>query len=216
MPSEEILKYFDTTKDRETRDDLRLAVNLVEGNKVAIDCGCGAGSDIAFLRTRGFLVHAFDIEEASIVRCRMRFKDDKDVLLSQASFKTYSYPRASLVVADASLFFCPKEDFGEAWSKITNALIPNGVFSGSFLGPEDTMAGPHYNKEPYWPEVLVLTEEQVKELFSNYKIESFTEHRTSGKDPNGEQHQWHIFSVVAKKESNKASQPTPESGAAEL
>jgi len=216
MPSEEILRYFETTEDRETRDDLRLAVSLVEDNKVAIDCGCGAGSDIAFLRTHGFLVHAFDIEEESIARCRRRFKDDRDVLLSQTSFKTYRYPRASLVVADASLFFCPKEDFGEVWSKITNAILPNGVFSGSFLGPEDTMAGPHYNKVSYWPEVSVLIEEQVNELFSNYKIESFTEHRTSGRNPDGGPHQWHIFSVVAKKESNKVIKPKPKSGGAEL
>ncbi|MDN3652523.1 class I SAM-dependent methyltransferase [Thalassotalea ponticola] len=199
MPSKEILKYFDATVDRKTRDDLKLAVNLVDDIKVAIDCGCGAGSDISFLRSQDFIVHAFDIEAESISLCRKRFEDDRDVLLSQASFKTYSYPSASLVVADASLFFCPKEDFGEVWRKITNSLIPNGVFSGSFLGPEDTMAGPDYNKESYWPDVLVLTEEQVKKLFSNYKIESFSEHRTSGKTPDGEPHQWHIFSVVAKK-----------------
>jgi len=216
MPSEEILKYFETTADRETRDDLRLAINLVEGNKVAIDCGCGAGSDIAFLRSHDFFVNAFDIEEESINRCRIRFKGDSHVVLSQATFSTFKYPNASLLVADASLFFCPAQDFNEVWSKITNALLPEGVFSGSFLGPDDTMAGPNYKKESYWPEVLVFSEEKVKHLFNNYNIKSFTEHRTSGKTPDGEPHQWHIFSVVAKKESNKASQPTPKSGAAEL
>jgi len=216
MPSKEILRYFDATVDRETRDDLKLAVDLVEGDKVAVDCGCGAGSDIAYLRSHGFFVHAFDVEEESIKRCRKKFKDDSDVLLSRASFNTFNYPSASLIVADASLFFCPEVEFGEVWNKITDALLPKGVFSGSFLGPEDTMAGPGFNKESYWPEVLVLSEEEVKYLFKNYKIESFTEHRASGKAPDGEPHQWHLFSVVAKKESNKATQPTPKCGAAEL
>jgi len=204
MPSDEILRYLDTTEDRETRDDLRLAVSLLEGNKVAIDCGCGAGSDIAFLRSHDFIVHAFDIEEESIARCRMRFKGDSDVLLSQASFSTFNYPKASLIVADASLFFCPEEEFSEVWSKITNALLPKGIFSGSFLGPEDTMAGPDYNKEFYWPEVLVFTKDKVNNLFNNYIIESFAEHRTSGKTPDGKPNKWHIFSVVAMKDSNKA------------
>ena len=91
MPSEEILKYFEATADRVTRDDLRLAVRLVEGNKVAIDCGCGAGSDIAFLRSHDFFVHAFDIEEESINRCKIRFKGDSKVLLSQNSFNTFIF-----------------------------------------------------------------------------------------------------------------------------
>ena len=201
MLSIEILKYLDATENRETRDDLRRAVGLVEGDKVAIDCGCGAGSDIAFLRSQGFLVHAFDIEEESILRCSKRFEHDSDVQLSQASFNSYDYPKVSLIVADASLFFCPNQQFNMVWGNISNALLPNGVFCGSFLGPEDTMAGPNYNKESYWPDILVMSEEQVKSLFKGFSIASFTEHRTSGRTPDGKLHQWHIFSVVAKKES---------------
>ncbi len=216
MPSSKVLKYFNATANRETREDLRLAVNLVEGRRVAIDCGCGAGSDIAYLRTQGFLVHAFDIEEESIIRCKNRFQHDGDVLLSQASFNSYNYPNASLIVADSSLFFCPEHEFGAVWRKITNALLPKGVFAGSFLGPEDTMAGLHYNKEAYWPDILVLSEEKVKDLFNSYKIKSFIEHKASGTTPDGEIHQWHIFSVVAKKASNNASLAVPKSGAAEL
>ncbi len=208
MPLNAILRYFDATYDRETREDLRLAVSLVGDNKIAIDCGCGAGSDIAFLRSHGFLVHAFDIEEEAILRCGKRFEDDNGVHLSQATFNTYNYPNASLIVADASLFFCPEQEFSEVWNKITDALLPKGIFSGSFLGPEDTMAGPGYNKESYWPDILVFFEEEVKNLFDNYNIESFTEHKTSGKTPDGQPHQWHIFSVVAKKESTRTPRPT--------
>jgi len=216
MPSEEILKYFDTTAERETRDDLRFAVSLVEGEKIAIDCGCGAGSDIAFLRSHDFFVHAFDIEEESIERCRVKFKGDSNVLLSQDSFNTYKYPDASLIVADASLFFCPAQELSEVWRKITDALLPNGIFSGSFLGPEDTMAEPGFNNGRYWPEVSVLSTEELKNLLSGYKIESYTEHKTSGKTPDGQPHQWHIFSVVARKKPDKVLQPGPKTGAAEL
>jgi len=199
MSSKQISEYFDATADRPTRDDLRLAAGLVEGEKIAIDCGCGAGSDIAFLRSQDFIVHAFDKEEESISRCEKRFKHDAGVHLSQADFNTYNYPDASLIVADASLFFCGQDEFDQVWHSITNALLPKGIFCGSFLGPEDTMAGADYDKAAYWPDVLVLSEAQVKHVFKAYEIESFIEHRSSGHTPDGKAHQWHIFSVVAKR-----------------
>ncbi|MEJ2180097.1 MAG: class I SAM-dependent methyltransferase [Gammaproteobacteria bacterium] len=205
MPSNEKQKYFDATADRETRDDLKNAVKLVETPKVAIDCGCGAGSDIAFLISEGFIVHGFDIEKESIERCQKRFEDDDHVHLSQDSFISFEYPSASLIVADASLFFSHEDEFGKVWRKINDSLIPNGIFCGSFLGPEDTMAGSSYNKEAYWPDVLTLSEEQVKDCFREFKVVSFTEHKTSGVAPGGEPHNWHIFSVVAKKESNNGN-----------
>jgi len=203
MLSKEKQEYFDATTNRETRDDLRKAVKLVSAPRVAIDCGCGAGSDIAFLRSEEFIVHGFDIEEESIKRCRDRFEGDNNVHLSIANFSSFEYPGASLIVADASLFFCPEEEFRSVWCEMNESLTPNGVFCGSFLGPEDTMASPSYDQEAYWLDVLVLTEGQVKQCFSGFKVVSFTEHKISGVAPGGESHDWHIYSVVAKKESNE-------------
>ncbi|MEH6405406.1 MAG: class I SAM-dependent methyltransferase [Sneathiella sp.] len=200
-PSAEMTRYFDATSNRETRDDLKLAVSLVEGSKIAIDCGCGAGSDIAYLRAKNFHVHAFDGEEDAIRRCQDKFGDDDNVYLTQANFNSFNYPKASLVVADASLFFCPENEFGEVWRKITDCLQPQGVFVGSFLGSEDTMAGAGYNGEALWPEVLVVSEGQVRNWLARFDIISFTEHRSEGKSIEGTLHQWHIFSVVAQKKS---------------
>jgi len=156
---------------------------------VAIDCGCGAGSDIAFLRTEGFRVYAFDIEQEAIDYCQKRFDQDADVTLSLASFDTYDYPSASLISADSSLFYCSEDIFESVWSKII----------GSFLGAEDTTAGPNYKKSVYWPDVMVATEEQIRHWMKDYRIVSLTEHKSSGKATDGELHQWHIFSVVAQK-----------------
>lgn len=109
MPSVEISEYFKATEFRDTREDLKLGISLVDGPRTSIDCGCGAGSDIAFLRANGFAVHAFDIEPEAVARCQNRFSGDDQVSLSQDSFGTFHYPRASLVVADASLFSVPKK-----------------------------------------------------------------------------------------------------------
>ncbi|MCW8195403.1 class I SAM-dependent methyltransferase [Proteobacteria bacterium 005FR1] len=199
MTSKEILNYLDATKFRATRDDLKLGVELVDGPKIAIDCGCGAGSDIAFLRDKGFTVHAFDIEPEAVARCQKRFSGDEKVTLCQARFSTFDYPRASLVGADASLFFCPEREFDEVWKKITDAILPGGLFVGSFLGPEDTMAGPGYDKDAFWPEVLVADERRVRRWLERFEIVSFTEHKSSGVTVTGTRHDWHIFAVVARK-----------------
>ena len=85
MPSKEISTYFKATENRQTRDDLKRAIELVGDRKIAIDCGCGSGSDIAFLRSKQFQVHAFDIESEAIERCKRRFGSDKNVWLSQST-----------------------------------------------------------------------------------------------------------------------------------
>ena len=215
-PSKEILEYYDSTSNRETRDDLRLAVQLVDDTdvdgsrddeiKVAVDCGCGAGSDIAFLRSKGFIVHAFDMEQESIARSQKRFGDDKDVLLSQATFTTFEYPRASLIVADASLYFCPEDEFHLAWRRITASLLPGGIFVGSFLGPEDTMASPNNNNEALWSEVWISTQKQVREMLNGFETINFTEYRTTGESIGRETHDWHIFSVIARKEAMQGAE----------
>lgn len=205
MTSPEILDYFDAMAYRETRDDLKAGIQLVKGPRIAIDCGCGAGSDIAFLRANGFVVHGFDVEAESIARCRERFRGDSHVILSQASFSTFEYPSASLVVADASLFFCPADEFDSFWEKIKNALLPSGVFVGSFLGPEDTMVGPAYDREAFWPDVLVASEERLRSWLDGFEIVSFTGHKKSGLTPSGVPHDWHIFAVVAQKKSKLVS-----------
>lgn len=203
MPSKEISEYFDATENRDTRNDLKLAVKLVDSPKIAIDCGCGSGSDIAYLRTKEFHVHAFDIEEEAIKRCESRFSNDKMVALSQSAFDEFRYPSASLIVADSSLCFCPEDKFDEVWDKITHSLLPGGVFVGSFLGVEDSMAGSDYKKEAYWPDVLITSEEKVMRWFREFKIEAYHEHKSSGVGHDGEPQSWHRYSIVAQKKSNK-------------
>lgn len=201
QPSKEIMEYFDATANRQTRDDLKLAVELVGGTKIAIDCGCGAGSDIAYLHSKGFLVHAFDIEYESIKRCQKRFGDDNNVNLTQATFSSYNYPSASLILADASLFFCPEDEFPAVWGRIGEALQPKGIFVGSFLGSDDTMAKLDFNNK-FWPKVLITSEKQIRSWLNGFDTVSLKEHKTIGKTVGGAPHKWHVFSVVAQKKAN--------------
>ncbi|QIR14681.1 methyltransferase domain-containing protein [Shewanella aestuarii] len=199
MTTDQIFAYFQNTKNRDTRDDLVFAVSKMKHASVAIDCGCGAGSDILYLRKQGFTVYAFDIESQAISICEERFGVDDKVILTKDSFTSFNYPSASLINADASLFFCRQEDFDNVWANISGALVQNGIFCGSFLGPEDSMASGDINKGAYWPDVLVFQEHALKALFDGFNILKFTEHRVSGKLSNGSPTFWHIYSVVAQR-----------------
>lgn len=199
MSSEEIAKYFDATESREIREDLVFSVSMVNEPKVAIDCGCGAGADIDYLVRNGFTVYGFDIEQESISRCQSRFNDINNVVLSRSSFTAFDYPQVSLVVADASLFFCPSSEFKNVWSNIDQCLLPNGVFCGSFLGKEDTMTVLGDNPSVFWPEVTAFEESEVIELFNNFEVLRFKTHKSTGKTPQGVSHNWHIYQVVAQK-----------------
>ncbi len=205
MATPEIDEYYDATENSRLRADLQQAMDVLsEKNpdkiKVAIDCGCGAGSNIAHLLASGYLVHAFDIEPESVTRCRKRFSGEPKLTLSLDSFRSFSYPSANLILADASLFFCPEKEFDEVWFRMTDALTTGGIFVGSFLGPRDTMAGPDYQGDAFWPEILTMTEAQLTPIFKKFDIVNWTEHELDGETPQGAPHHWHIFSIIARKQ----------------
>lgn len=196
----DLQRYFDETAERETRNDLRYAVSeLTTKQRIAVDCGCGAGADIGYLAREGFIVHAFDIEADAITRCQQRYGNVEGITLAVSTFVEFDYPTCSLVVADASLFFCPQPAFATVWGKIRQSLVSGGIFCGSFLGPDDTMAKHPDDTQTFWKEVLVLSEDQVRRLFDGFDLLRFTEHKVSGITPQGTPHDWHIFAVVAKK-----------------
>ena len=62
MITDEVAKYYQATRQTELRPELQFALQNVSAPDVAVDCGCGAGSNIAHLRAAGFTVHAFDTE----------------------------------------------------------------------------------------------------------------------------------------------------------
>tara|TARA_R110002072_G_scaffold36301_3_gene106993 strand:- start:26908 stop:27510 length:603 start_codon:yes stop_codon:yes gene_type:complete len=197
--SQETLDYYDATADRDVREDLVGAIELVAEKTTVIDCGCGAGRDIEFLRKAGFEVFAFDLEADAIERCQRRFSGDDKVHLVQATFSSFDYPPANLIVADASLFYCPPEEFDQVWNKIVSALVPGGVFVGSFLGPNDSMVTSANKGEIDWPVVSDFSEQALRSKFDGFEITKWTEHEVDGQKANGDDNHWHIFAVIAVK-----------------
>ncbi|MEJ2764810.1 class I SAM-dependent methyltransferase [Photobacterium sp. MCCC 1A19761] len=163
------------------------------GLNVAVDCGCGAGGDIQFLREQGYQVHGFDINADSIEICRQRFEQDPLIDISQDSFEDFDYPTTGVLIANASLYFAEPTQFARTWQSITDAIEIGGVFAGGFMGVADDWAT-HSDHT-----ITALSRLQVEALFDGFTILKFEERNQPGKTALGRHKHWHTFSVVARK-----------------
>ena len=161
--------------------------------KVAIDCGCGTGSDMDYLHQQAYQVYGFDAHPDAVEICRQRFANSSLIDVSQDTFEHYDYPRCGIIVANNALFFADPYLFTNTWQKIVAALDVGGVFVGDFMGSKDSWAtGHHCTTTP-------LTKVQVRALFTDFDIIRFVERDEPGVTALGNNKHWHTFSVVAVK-----------------
>lgn len=187
-------QYYDKALSRKHSPRTEFAAGLNEsGCKVAIDCGCGTGSDIHYLSQLGYRVHGFDINDDSIAICDKRFAGNALVEVSKHGFEDYDYPRCGLVVANSSLFFSDPERFAVTWARISDCIEPGGVFAGDFMGIEDSwVSGSRHC-------INAMMKPRVQGLFECFDIVHFQERSEQGMTALGKPKHWHTFSVVAVK-----------------
>ncbi|PYF83106.1 methyltransferase family protein [Marinomonas alcarazii] len=187
-------QYYEKALTRPHSKRTEFAVRLNESNlKVAIDCGCGTGSDIQYLEQQGFRVYGFDINPDSIAICRDRFSSKSLVDISESSFESFDYPKSGVVVANSSLYFADPNQFETTLGNIKSSIQIGGVFAGDFMGLKDSWADNY--RSPTTP----LSESEVKGLFFDFEIVSFFEHDEGAKTSLGRMKHWHTYSVVAVK-----------------
>ncbi|HDU8577141.1 MULTISPECIES: bifunctional 2-polyprenyl-6-hydroxyphenol methylase/3-demethylubiquinol 3-O-methyltransferase UbiG [unclassified Vibrio] len=188
-------EYYQKILNQPHRPNVENALNLLKlESKVALDIGCGIGRDSHFLLEQGFNVHAFDSHEDAVKTCLTRFEGHKRFSISQCCFTEFDYPQCSLVIANASLFFCPDESFEQVWTKIDSALQPGGIFCGDFLGVKDSWVASEMH-----PNITALTKKEVESLFEDYELISLNERDEDGATVVGSPKHWHMFSVTARK-----------------
>ena len=68
----------------------------------------------------------------------------------------------------------------------------NGYFVGNFFGKKDTWAETKEN-------LIFLTEQEVKALFSDFELIQFNEIEKDAIIASGEKKHWHIYDVIAQK-----------------
>ncbi|MGF1698481.1 methyltransferase domain-containing protein [Vibrio lamellibrachiae] len=189
-------QFYDKALSRPHSRRTELAVRLNESNlNVAIDCGCGTGSDSQYLEQQGFQVHGFDINPDSVAICRDRFGSKSLVEISESSFVSFNYPKSGVVIANSSLFFANPNQFDVIWNNINSSIQVGGVFAGDFMGFKDSWA------ENYRSPTAPLSESKVRALFTSFDIIRFVERDEEAKTSLGRMKHWHTYSVVAVKRS---------------
>ena len=159
---------------------------------VAVDLGCGDGTETLELLRRGWTVLAVDGSPKGIARLRESVSPTDRERLSTlvAPFSEVELPTSDLVYAGLSLPFCDPGEFDEVWRQITAAIRPDGLFAGHFFGPHDTWSGTS--------DMTFHTRAEVEALLADFEIEGLREQDDDGEAVSGPKH-WHVFHVIARK-----------------
>ncbi len=159
---------------------------------VAIDLGCGDGTETLALLARGWKVIAVDAAPQAIARLRASVAPEDRTRLAAfvASYHEVEWPDADFVYAGLSLPFCDPRDFDQVWRRISTALRPEGVFAGHFFGPHDSWADT--------PDMTFHTREEVEALLDGFDVHLLREQDEDGPAVSGPKH-WHVFHVIASK-----------------
>jgi len=187
--------YYQQTRTRAHTPRTEFALHLNNTScKIAIDIGCGTGSDIAYLANKNYQVYGLDINPEAISICNKRFAQNDFVTLATTPFEDYNYPNCALIIAESSLFFADPARFPATWQRIINSLKEGGVFAGDFMGVNDSWANGYHST------TTVFTRVEVEALFSDFEIIRFQERDELGTTRIGKTKHWHTYSIVAVKQ----------------
>jgi SAM-dependent methyltransferase len=193
MAGEDWAGYYAWTSDREPRPALLAACELAGAGagRVAIDLGCGSGTETLVLLSGGWSVQAIDSDPVGLelLSARIPAGSVGRIHAVCASFTDARLPPAHLIHAGYSLPFCPPEHFPGLWARIRRALLPGGVFTGQLFGPRDTWAGQ--------PDMVFHDLPAVRELLSGLEIVDLHETERDGESFSGPKH-WHLFEILAR------------------
>lgn len=163
--------------------------------KLAIDLGCGAGTDSIMLLKDDWSVLAIDSQAAAIETLSSSCPQSlqKKLRTKVSEFESLIVlPPSQLINASYSLPFLNRDYFFNFWEIILSALHSGGLFSGIFFGINDS-----------WSTRANMTFLSRDELFSNlllpFKIEFFAEEEHDESDALGNLKHSHKYFIVAKK-----------------
>ena len=185
----------EATKNGLHRPILEQAINHMQNLPLtAIDCGCGAGNESNYLLNNGFSVTAFDCLEKSKQLCSERFQNHPRFSFYQTTFEYFCFPKASLVVALFSLFFCQPSQLTRVLSNIKDALPKDGIFLLQLLGTHDAWV-------KHTPQRFKgFSKQTLETLFKqDYEILFYEEEQAPKPLANGDIKNWHLHTLILKK-----------------
>jgi SAM-dependent methyltransferase len=188
------LTFFDASSGRDVRPLLPHALELRRDAApgVAVDLGCGDGTESRYLATSGWRVHALDGAKGTETRvvAGLSPEDAARITATRVAFEDVeSLPANELLYAGRSLPFCVEPEFPRLWTLIRRSLITSGLFVGDFFGPNDSWVGR--------PGMNFHSREEVESLLDGLEILELTEPEGPATTPFGDKHM-HIITVIAR------------------
>jgi tellurite methyltransferase len=189
-------EYQRRTAHRPPTEYLVSALEFVDGEdgdgRLAIDLGCGGGSETRELLARGWHVFATDSGNDSKDLVTQRTPLDHRHRLEHAHgrFHEVDLPQAHLVYAQFSLPFAD-DDFEAAIDSALAAVVPGGAFVGQLFGHNDTWAGDG---------AASVDRAWIENRFTKFGEVEIDEREYDGSYGGSEENQkhWHVFHIRAK------------------
>jgi SAM-dependent methyltransferase len=159
---------------------------------VAVDLGCGEGTDALALLERGWSVVAIDVEPdgLAMLAARIPAQFARQIQLICAAFANTTIPSAHLIHAGFSLPFCSPRQLPALWTRISHALLPGGIFAGQLFGIRDSWADD--------PDMTFHSREEVIAFLDGLEILMLHETECDGEAFSGPKH-WHTFDILARR-----------------
>ena len=188
--------YYQWSSSREPRPILLSACERLGAGagRVAVDLGCGEGTDALALLERGWSVVAIDVEPDGLAMLAARIPTELagQIQLICAAFADTNIPPAHLIHAGFSLPFCAPRQFPALWTRISHGLLPGGIFAGQLFGIRDSWADD--------PDMTFHNREEVTALLDGLEILTLNETERDGEAFSGPKH-WHTFDILARQSS---------------
>lgn len=186
-------EYYTKINNSKPSNLLKRFSEMNAKRKTAIDLGCGSGKDTIFLLKNGYKVYAIDKEEIIKKYIDDKINQDEKMRLKYIikDFEKIDFPKVDLINANLSISFCHPNKIDNLLKNIKASINIDGFFVGNFLGILDDW---HTNKN-----MTFFAEQQIKEIFKNFKIIYFNEINEDKKAVNGNLKHWHIYELIAYK-----------------
>lgn len=157
-----------------------------------MDFGCGAMNDIGVIAEAGFKqIDAVDSEPSVSDIAYEKVRAGIPVTFTKSSFKTFPFEADTYDFFNAqnSIPFIKPEDFHVVMRRIKNSIKQDGVFVGTFFGPED-----EWSQEP---SITINTRAALEKMFKNWTVIKFHEEKAMHPTASGKEKHWHVFTVIA-------------------
>ncbi len=188
--------YYASQTGRTTRplfDEAMAQVGTgAEEPRLAVDLGCGDGTESLALLSRGWRVLAVDKQAEAIDLLGSRVHPDHRPRLEArvAAIEDAVLPACDLIYAGYSLPFVAPARFGGMWAGMVQALRPGGCFAGQLFGDRDSWTVD--------PRMTFQTRTEALALLAPLRVEVFREREEDGSSFSGPKH-WHIFDIIARR-----------------